>query len=780
MNAAALSKPTPMSEMDLASTLQSIHVKGTVNGLLMNMGIRQHYKNSGSNSLEAVYTFPLPWGATLLGLSVEIDGHRLQGCVMERKQATERYEEAIDKGDTPVMVERSAYGLYTANLGNLQPGEDAIVEIEYAQLLRFEQDQIRITLPTTVAPRYGDAHKKGGLARHESVDSNVLVQYPLTIQMILNGDIVKATVQCPSHKISQSVQDNAKAIKLEENAYLDRDFVLLLQGMSGQSFVTVAPDGDEFAVLASFCPPAPPKIQESMLLKILVDCSGSMGGDSITAAKQALHEVMKEMSDQDWVSFSRFGSSVNHDHAGLIPCTSANVKKVAKLIANTEADLGGTEMNAALLSTFELGIAADLKTTSQAKEYKSRAKDVLLITDGNIWDIETVVESAKLSGHRIFAIGVGHAPSECLLRDLAEKTAGACELVTPIQNPAEVIVRMFLRMRSTRCTDIQMDWKQKTSWECELPKTIFGGDTVHLSARVKKAPGSPPVLSWRMNGIQMQNTASQVQPLSGDLLSRIVASHQLTQMAGKNAKNKASEIALRYQLVTDQTNLILVHVRDEGKKAIDLPKLEHITHMMSAGWGATASVGAYVGAAAYGKKLTLLAPLHHLQLGVGIGGSFELPAFLRKQSTGANSTGRARKLMNIVDSVIDKVVGKASCVNPLDVLETFDREAQAGLDSNQMLRVLDSLSIPKELQSVLKDFLADPSSRAQSWALVLQWLADRLTGEFQFSRQATRLLRAWLKDKSLASKQKASQKLSSQLGAISATSWNAVSVSGRV
>ncbi|MBK9440767.1 MAG: VWA domain-containing protein [Comamonadaceae bacterium] len=775
MNAVTLTKHTQMKTFDFASTLQSIHVEGTVNGLLMNMSIRQHYKNTGSENLEAVYTFPLPWGATLLGLNVDIDGHRLKGCVLERKQATERYEEAIDKGDTPVMVERSAFGLYTANLGNLQPGEDAIVEIEYAQLLRFEQDQIRITLPTTVAPRYGDAHKKGGLARHESIDSNVVVQYPLTIQLTFHGEIAKANVQCPSHKITQSAQDNAKVVKLLENAYLDRDFVLHLQGMSGQSFVTVAPDGDEFAVLASFCPPAPQKSPEPMLLKILVDCSGSMGGDSIKAAKQALHEVMKEMSDQDWVSFSRFGSIVNHDHAGLIPCTSANVKKVAKLIANTKADLGGTEMNAALLSTFELGFAANWKTTLQASEIESRAKDVLLITDGNIWDIESVIASAKLSGHRIFAIGVGHSPSECLLRELADKTGGACELVTPIQNPAEVIVRMFLRMRSTRCTDIQLDWNQKTRWQCMLPLTIFGGDTVHLSARLKKAPDSPPVLLWRMNDFQMQNSASQVQTLSGDLLSRIVASHQLTQMTGKNAQNKASEIALRYQLVTDHTNLILVHVRDDGKKAIDLPKLEHITHMMSAAWGATASVGVCAGAVPYGAALTLIAPSRHLQLGVGNAGPFELPAFLRKQSTGTDSTGRAKRLLNIVDSVIGKVMGKASCVNPMDVLETFDREAQAGLESNQMLRVLDALTIPKELQSVFKDFLADPSSRVQAWAFVLQWLADRFASDFQFSRQATRLLRLWLKDKSPASQQKASQRLSSQLGVISATSWNAVS-----
>jgi Ca-activated chloride channel family protein len=150
----------------LDATLQTVHIEGRLDSLLLSIKTRQHYKNTKSNSIEAVYTFPLPWGATLLGLNAEIDGHSFKGAVLEKKQATKRYEQAIDDGDTPVMVERSAQGLYTANLGNLKPGEEAVVEIEYVQLLRFEQGQIRITLPTTVAPRYGDAHKTGGLAAH--------------------------------------------------------------------------------------------------------------------------------------------------------------------------------------------------------------------------------------------------------------------------------------------------------------------------------------------------------------------------------------------------------------------------------------------------------------------------------------------------------------------------------------------------------------------------------------------------------------------------------------
>jgi len=124
--------------------LKSVHLSGNLEGLLLSMKVQQRYRNDTGKNLETVYTFPLAWGATLLGLNVEIAGERLQATVIEKKKATKRYEEAIDDGDTPVMVEQSAWGLYTANLGNLKDKEEVTIEIEYAQLLRFEQGQVRL------------------------------------------------------------------------------------------------------------------------------------------------------------------------------------------------------------------------------------------------------------------------------------------------------------------------------------------------------------------------------------------------------------------------------------------------------------------------------------------------------------------------------------------------------------------------------------------------------------------------------------------------------------
>ena len=780
MNAVTTESAQLMSREGIAATLQKVHIEGQVEGLLLSMTTRQHYKNTGTSNLEAVYTFPLPWGATLLGLNAEIDGHRLQGTVMERKQATQRYEKAIDEGDTPIMVERSARGLFTANLGNLKPDETAIIEIEYAQLLRFEQGQIRITVPTTVAPRYGDAHQSGGLAQHESVDATLLVEYPLTVTITLHGELALASVQSPSHAVAIGRKDDALEVKLEQGALMDRDFVLQLQGLSGHSFVTVAPDGDKFAVLASFCPQVTQDQPEPLLLKILVDCSGSMGGDSIDCARRALHEVMQEMTGMDWVSYSRFGSDIQHELPGMLPCNQKTIAQVARLIDATEADLGGTEMNSALISTFEHGV--DKKWIKQFAQsaVNELGKDILLITDGDIWNVEEVINRAKSSGHRIFAIGVGSAPGESLLRELADKTGGACELVAPNQNVAQAIVRMFRRMRSVRCSDIELDWGHTGNWQSPLPKTIYGGDTIHLCARLDAAPGTSPVLSWSAQGQRMTSSAAQVQATSSALLARVVASEQIKnltchdQESQSEGKTQALALALQYQLVTEQTNLLLVHIRAENEKAEGLPTLAQVAHMQAAGWGGAGSV--HDGTVAFSRRsvdysacesVESLAELDipcmsaptvwrsrdnssaaakvNALSAVGMD-DFEIPAFLRLAPDESALAPSPIAKLKAVFRPKPRKLAQQPLATPLAIVQAFEASAQKMLAPHRFVRELQAMNLPTVLISLLDDLSVILGTGTKAWAVVLQWLAERLNGQFTLSRQSERLLRHVLKD----------------------------------
>ena len=92
-------------------TLEGVTACGVVRGLLFELTVEQRYRNPGTTNIEAVYTFPLPFEAVLLDLDVEIGARKLSAVVVEKKEAEGRYEEAIDGGDTAIMLERAGEGM---------------------------------------------------------------------------------------------------------------------------------------------------------------------------------------------------------------------------------------------------------------------------------------------------------------------------------------------------------------------------------------------------------------------------------------------------------------------------------------------------------------------------------------------------------------------------------------------------------------------------------------------------------------------------------------------
>lgn len=61
--------------------LKGVKIRGRLHGLMAEVEVEQSYANPQKTNIEAIYTFPLPLGATLLGLEVEIAGKKLTGRV---------------------------------------------------------------------------------------------------------------------------------------------------------------------------------------------------------------------------------------------------------------------------------------------------------------------------------------------------------------------------------------------------------------------------------------------------------------------------------------------------------------------------------------------------------------------------------------------------------------------------------------------------------------------------------------------------------------------------
>ncbi|UZE97289.1 VIT and vWA domain-containing protein [Alkalimarinus alittae] len=572
-----------------AIPLTGVRVDAVVKDTSIETVIRQEYSNQEKHAIEAVYTFPLPVGATLLSLNVGLNGQQHAGVVVEAKQAEEQYEEAITDGDTAMRLQQVDDSLFTLNLGNLQQNDIAIIEIHYVQLLHWQDDHLRLMIPTTLGPRYGNPLELG-MQPHQVPSSSLAVTHLMDLTVRIEGDLAKSKVSCPSHGVSIQAEDETLCVRpANKDLPMDRDFVLLIQRTEQES-ATAYYDVDLDGRWVAWVPvnPRVDFVSEPKQVKIVVDCSGSMAGTSIQQAKIALREIIDQLRPEDSFTVINFGSSWRALFKQLQPASDANKRKAYKWITKTDADLGGTEIEAALDAAYRI--------VGKSQECDLGA-DVLLITDGQTYDVTEVCKNASNSGHRHFTVGVGSAVAEDLVRGLADKTGGACELVTPNEDMALSIVRHFNRMYLPPVTWSEVVWPH-TPMEA-IPTEIthaFSGDTLHLFAVFDQCPQGAVAIKLTFGEAAWSNTfklepykpreSEESTPLSELTLARLGAAQRITQSESTEEK---VELGIKYQLQSSLTNYLVIVERDVKDESAFGPELRQVPSMLPAGWGGTSS-----------------------------------------------------------------------------------------------------------------------------------------------------------------------------------------------
>jgi len=578
-----------------ALTLKGARIEGRLRSTLFEANLEQRFANPFDRHVELVYTFPLPWAAVLLGVEVQIGDRRLSGAIVERKQAEQGYEDAIAEGNTAILLEQNFDDSYTLNLGNLAPGETCVVRLRYAQVLQFEQHGLRLVVPTVIAPRYGSPVTDAGLKPHQMVEHDLMVVHPFELSLRIEGALARARIGSPSHPLSMRLEGEgettAMLVSLARGGQLDRDFILVLDEVAQDSLALCAQDTVQpgaVSVLASFCPRVP-AAEHPLAVKILVDCSGSMQGDSIAAARRALQAIVAGLCEGERFSLSRFGSTVEHRSRALWRTSPATRLAGQRWAAGLQADLGGTEMEKALDST--LALAGDAAVSPGAGEGAAPV-DLLLITDGQIHAIDRTVAKACALGHRVFVVGIGSAPAEGVLRRLADETGGACDFVAPGEVVEPAVLRMFARLRSQRMASLELAWPAgaKPMWMSALPGSVFDGDAVTVWARFAQMPDG--VVSLLGSTAQARTPAplgeaELVMASEDETLTRMAVAAQVEDLLKREGQYspRALELAVAHQLVSPLTHFLLVEARAEADKPADMPDFVKVASMSPAGLG---------------------------------------------------------------------------------------------------------------------------------------------------------------------------------------------------
>lgn len=545
-------------------------------GLLAETVIEQRYANTTTENLEITYTFALPIDAVLLGFEVQLGERRLIGKVVPRADAEEKYEAAVESGNSAFRLTLLRAGLYGASLGNLMAGEAAVLRLRYAEPLRQVSGRLRYRLPTTVAPRYGNSQDLHAWFEPQS-DMQSRFGFEATIQ--LEGELSKARFVCPTHRLACTAGIDRLTFTLAD-AQMDRDFVLDLEPQGREAMAVAARSSDtteKVIVMASVIPSERSVIQVSREVVVVIDCSGSMAGDSIAHAKAGVLRALASLRPTDRFGLIRFGSEVQIFESRILQADQMTLQRAQKWVDETDATLGGTELARALNVAMRL--------PSESREQVGR--DVLLLTDGETWDVDEVIEYATDSNVRIFTVGIGAAVAEDTVRLLADETDGACEMVTPDEDMSARIAAHFARMRQLPISAIEIDWGVTPDWEVRPHQALFAGDAFVAYAALPSEPHAMQTVLHYADGTEQSWTTSLAPAVSlKDAVVRCAAAARM-QVLSSSAR---CDWAVQHQLVSSETDYIVTLERAANERAKNLPCLQQTPQMLAAGWGGTGTV----------------------------------------------------------------------------------------------------------------------------------------------------------------------------------------------
>jgi Ca-activated chloride channel family protein len=563
----------------MPSPLAGLGIEVHVTGAMSEFRIEQCFRNAEAVPIEAVYSFPLPADAVLLDIAVDIGGRRLRGDVVKLSDARLTYEEAMGDGDGAFLLEQIQPGIFTLNAGNLRPGETARIAFAFASLNRWSGDRLRLVMPTTIAPRYG----RWPVAPHAAPVISLSAENRFALRVAIGEDLRAAALSCPSHRLRRVMEAGAPSLALEDGtAAMDRDIVLEIRHREERpSFALLGHGVGGTVALASFQPSVPGDGPSAPVDAVaVIDCSGSMAGTSIAQARQAMHAVLAGLGRRDRLGMIAFGSSCRTLDGGRHAATPAGLAKLGDFVVTLDADLGGTEIRAAL----DAAVAMATRRGGKA--------DIFLVTDGEVADWTATVSRMRDAGLRVFAVGVGHSPAEPFLSALAAATGGAAEFVTPDEAMAGRIARHFGRMRAPRATDIAIVWPDSaTALGPATPTAIFDGDTIHAYGMFPAGDaGGHAVLEFSTaDGARHRQAvalAGTVAAGTGGLpatVARLAAAACLATLPA----DAATSLAIAHRLICPGTAWVVVDIRATTERTDGMPALRHAPHMLAADWGGT-------------------------------------------------------------------------------------------------------------------------------------------------------------------------------------------------
>ncbi len=464
-------------------SIKDYDVKVKITGQMAATTIEQVYQNSFPRMMEGTYLFPIPEGASISKFYLYVNGEEVPGEVLAANEARQIYEEIVRKLNDPALLEFAGCGLFRARIFPIPANGEAKIKLSYSQVLK---------------PFNGLFEYKFGFGREQMVQAGV---NNVSLDLQLASNVPLKNIYSPSHevKIDRNGEKMAKVNWADNAREVGGDFVLYYAVSPKDiafSLLTDKQDGENF-FMALISPEVKPSSTKTLAKDIvfILDSSGSMKGDKMKQAKEALLFCLRSLNPADRFNIVDFDDQVVLFGEGMKTATPGNIKEAEAFVEQIEAE-GGTNISGAL--------EAGLKQLSSG-----RLNYAIFLTDGlptvGMTNVDGILVLAKQSNRakvKVFDFGVGYDVNTHLLDKLAEQNSGVSDYVLPAENIEVKVSNFYKKISAPVLANLKLDFggvKAFATYPGELPD-LFAGSQLVVVGKYNGAEKTTVTLTGELNG----------------------------------------------------------------------------------------------------------------------------------------------------------------------------------------------------------------------------------------------------------------------------------------
>nr|MBC7244003.1 VWA domain-containing protein [Chloroflexota bacterium] len=547
--------PPPRVEIVPDLAVKYHHVRVTIADQVAQTEIDQVFLNDSPYDLEGTYIFPLPEEAAISDFAMFVDGQRLAGKILDKEEARRTYESIVRRRRDPALLEYVGRNAFQASVYPIPAHGEKRVQLAYSQILPADRGLIHYVYPLDT----------------ERFSSRPLEEVVITVD--LRSHVPIKAIYSPSHDVAiERTSETSALVSFEANNVRPvKDFELyysLSEDDIGVHLLSYKEHGEDGFFLLLIAPKM--EIDEEAIVAkdviFVLDTSGSMEGQKLQQAKEALEFVLDHLRQGDRFNIIAFNTSISKYAPDLRPASeSAEARHFARRLSAG----GGTNIHRALLEALQMPSSA-------------RPQFIIFLTDGlptagetDLQRILAEVNRVAAKNIRLFTFGVGYDVNTVLLDSLSEAHRGVSSYVEPGQSIEEVVTSFYSKINAPLLSDLRLqiqDVVVEDLYPYPLPD-LFAGSQLSVVGRYREGGKARITISGMVNGKEQFFSYSNVyfsQQSGQDFVPRLWATRKIgyllkeIRLHGENKELVDSIVSLsvRYGIMTPYTSFLVDEEQD--------------------------------------------------------------------------------------------------------------------------------------------------------------------------------------------------------------------------